>query len=632
MKTLPLLCLLAFASPMVLADDHRIDDGAYFASPAQETIDRSQLAADIAAFPVLDTPAPTALLDYLHRSEALLSRAQRHGAWLHLQTARDIDDQAASQASSDVDAGRDTLVTRTQQTLRKLGKDGFDRDIAALPALGHYRWLFERATRNLPHELPEGEQKVMDDLSDQSSTAFWNIYQKTRRVTAYGKVQTSHGELDAGKDAEVLATDPDRTVRQRAWVQRQHALAAQGETYASILVGIVGVNDHTAKLQHFADAPEATYFARMFDRADVDATAKAVQGQASALMDYQHLRAAHIGRQLGLDEVHSWDLNVPLAGFTPPTFDYDELRRVIPLALAPLGRDYTDHFRQLLDPANRRTDLASVQGSRVNDAFSIAAPGVRTGLFLGQWKPTLKQASVVAHEGGHALHSQLMNEHGVSPFYNHGSSWMQEGVAILNEMLFYEYLYRHADSPAAKAHYLQAQLDEMTFEIFTSAEEAQLEAGIYDGVVAGKIHGADDLDKLTLETTSRFEIWPSIDPELAHAWIGKRLMFEDPLYLANYLYAGLWATKMFDMATHDPADFQKRYAALMAEGFDASPKTLLHHFFGRDLAPDELVGDATGVIRRKTADLQALYRQIDKHSSTAQRLSKSGGDGRVWGR
>jgi oligoendopeptidase F len=613
MKTLPLLCLLVFASRCAFADEHRINDAAYFASPAQEALDRSRLATDIAAFPVLDTPTPASLLDYLHRSEALLSSAQRHGAWLHLQAARDIDDEAARQGNSDLDAVRGTLVTRAQQTLRKLGKDGFDRDVAALPGLEHYRWLLERATRNLPHELPEAEQKVVDDLSDQASSAFWNIYQKTRRVTVYGKVPTSHGELDAGKDADALAADTDRSVRQRAWLQRQQALAAQGETYASILVGIVGINDHTAKLQHFADAPEATYFARMFDRANVDATASAVQAQASALMDYQRLRATHIARQLGLDTVHSWDLAVPLAGFTPPTFDYDELRRVIPLALAPLGRDYTDQFRQLLDPANQRTDLASTQGNRVNDAFSIAAPGVPTGLFLGQWKPTLKQASVVAHEGGHALHSQLMNEHGVSPFYNHGPSWMQEGVAILNEMLFYEYLYRHADSAAAKAHYLQAQLDEMTFEIFTSAEEAQLEAAIYDGVVAGRIHGAADLDKLTLDTTRRFEIWPSIDPELAHAWMGKRLMFEDPLYLANYLYAGLWATKMFDMATRDPAHFQKRYAALMAEGFDAPPKVLLHHFFGRDLAPDELVGDATGVIRRKTAALQALYRQLDKN-------------------
>jgi oligoendopeptidase F len=180
---------------------------------------------------------------------------------------------------------------------------------------------------------------------------------------------------------------------------------------------------------------------------------------------------------------------------------------------------------------------------------------------------------------------------------------MQEAVAILNEMLLYEYLYKHAPDPSTRAYYLQAQLDEMTFEIFTSAEEAQLEEAIYDGVVGGTIREAADLDALTLATTSRFEIWPGIDPELKHAWIGKRLMFQDPLYLANYLYAGLLATKMFAMATHDPRDFQKRYEALMTSGFDAPPKEILRRFFGRDLSPADLVGADMDVIRSKTAAL-----------------------------
>jgi oligoendopeptidase F len=159
---------------------------------------------------------------------------------------------------------------------------------------------------------------------------------------------------------------------------------------------------------------------------------------------------------------------------------------------------------------------------------------------------------------------------------------------------------------------LQAQLDEMTFEIFTSAEEAQLEEGLYDGVVAGKIRGAADMDALTLDITKRFEIWPSIDPQLAHAWIGKRLMFEDPLYLANYLYAGPWATRMFEMARKDPADFQKRYAALMAEGFDAPPRQLLARFFGKELSPPELVETDIAVIREKVVALGQLYRTLDE--------------------
>jgi oligoendopeptidase F len=604
MRTPVLLVTLILSLPgIIVAETYRIDPGAYFASAMDEASARTELEADIAALPVLASPSPPDLLAYLRRAESLLSRDQRHLAYLHLRTALDIDDHAAAAAYSTAQGDSNAIGTKVRNTLRSVGRAGFDQAVRTEPALGHYGYVLDRALRSLPHELPAGQQAILDDIADEGTTALWNTYQKTRRATVYGTVHTRDSDLDAGKDADRLAVDPDREVRRQAWQQRQAATAANAETYAALLIGIVRVNDKTAHLQHFDNAPEATYFARQFDRADVDATAHAVEQQASVLKDYQRLRASRTAHATKVAEVHSWDMTLPPPGFTAPTFDYAQVRRTVPAALAPLGRDYVARFTTLLNPAAQRTDLAAERGTRVDDNFSIAAPGVPPGLFLSQWNPTLKGASVVAHEGGHALHSELMDAHGVSPFYNHGPSWMQEAVAILNEMLFYEYLYKHAPDAATRAYYLQAQLDEMTFEIFTSAEEAQLEEGIYDGVTAGTIRKAADLDALTLAITSRFEIWPDIDPELKHAWIGKRLMFQDPLYLANYLYAGLLATKMFAMATSDPRDFQKRYEALMTSGFDAPPKELLRRFFGRELTPADLVGADMEVIRGKTAAL-----------------------------
>lgn len=606
-KTRLLTALALLVVAPLHATDYRIDPSPYFATPAAEADDRHALATAVAALTPPATLTPAALLDYLRQAEALLSRVRRHTAYLHLRTALDIDDHDAADALSQAGSQGEDIVLKVRDTLRRLDDDGFRKAEAIEPRLARYAYVRERATRGLAHELPPAEQKVLDEVSDTSSDALWNIYQKTRRATRYGNVRTAHGDLDAGKDATALSSDPDRDVRRQAWRQKQTADDAQAETYAAVLAGVVRLNDRTAKLRHFADAPEAAYFSRLFDKADVHATAAAVEAHADVLKDYQRLRAERIGRQLGIDDVHSWDMGVPAVGFTAPTFDYDRLRAMIPAALAPLGTDSVAHFEALLDPATRRTDLALVQGNRVNDAFSIAAPGVPAGLFLGKWEHTLRAASVVAHEGGHAIHSQLMDEHGVSPFYDHGPSWMHEGIAILNEMLFYEYLYHHASDAKTKAFYLQAQLDEMTFEIFTSAEEAQLEEAIYDGVIGGRIRKAADLDALTLATTSRFEIWPSIDPELAHAWIGKRLMYQDPLYLVNYLDAGLLAARMFDMAMNDPADFRKRYAALMAEGFDAPPKELLRKFFGREVSPAELVEADMVLLRKKTDDLRRLY-------------------------
>ncbi len=64
--------------------------------------------------------------------------------------------------------------------------------------------------------------------------------------------------------------------------------------------------------------------------------------------------------------------------------------------------------------------------------------------------------ATVVHEGGHAIHRELMNAGGVSPFYASGPHWMFEAFAILNELLLEDRLYRTATDPRAKAYYLHA--------------------------------------------------------------------------------------------------------------------------------------------------------------------------------
>jgi oligoendopeptidase F len=102
-----------------------------------------------------------------------------------------------------------------------------------------------------------------------------------------------------------------------------------------------------------------------------------------------------------------------------------------------------EHFRQLLDPATGRMDIAAEQGKRINGGFSIGAPGVASGLFVENYgRGLIGDSRVIIHEGGHAIHKQLMSEGGVSPFYTQGPNWMFDGFAILNEFLFYDRLYR----------------------------------------------------------------------------------------------------------------------------------------------------------------------------------------------
>ncbi|MGH8213231.1 MAG: M3 family metallopeptidase [Rhodanobacteraceae bacterium] len=605
------------AMPSAERSLYHADLGPYFPNAAAADADRTKLLADIAAFPRTAPAQAPALEDWLHRAEALLARLKRHDAYLQLRAAVDIDDHTAVEAVNKIGAVADALRSTLETALRGLGQERLARMQAQRPSLARYRFEFEKAERSVPHQLPPTQESILSEVADPALSGWWKLYQDTLRSTQFAQVRASNGHaLDARKDLKALLLDPDRSVREAAWRGWLAGYAQHLDGYADILFGIVKMHDRIAHLRHYADAPSQVYFRQFLSRHEVDGTLAAVRAKADVYKHYQQVRDAHVRAAYGIADPHSWDAALPDPGFAAPRFTLDQTRANALAALAPLGDEYVARFRALLDPANHRMDVAAEEGRRVDDGFSVGGPGMQSALYVQTYQGYLGDSRRIIHEGGHAIHQQLMTDAGVSPFYliESGPSWMSEAFAILNEFLLYDHFYRSSSEPAAKAYYLDALLNDMTFQVFGSAEEGTLEQSIYDGTAAGKIGTAADLDALTLATLDKFEPARANEPGRAHLWATKRLMYEDPLYLVNYLYAGLLATRMYEMALRDPADFRKRYLALLGGGFHAPPQQLLAEFFGHPVDWPQLVNADIGTIDARVGELERLYAQSRKRN------------------
>ena len=134
-------------------------------------------------------------------------------------------------------------------------------------------------------------------------------------------------------------------------------------------------------------------------------------------------------------------------------------------------------------------------------------------------------------------------------------------------------------------------LYEISFRDALGEKFAVLEQDIYDGVSAGRIRGADDLDRVTLAVDGQFSALSAVTPELRARWAAVSLMFEDPLYDVNYVYGGLLALKYYQLYTADREDFVPRYIALLKHGFDMTPAGLLKRFLNVDFSPSLLLDD-----------------------------------------
>jgi oligoendopeptidase F len=217
---------------------------------------------------------------------------------------------------------------------------------------------------------------------------------------------------------------------------------------------------------------------------------------------------------------------------------------------------------------------------------------------------SLGSASTIAHEGGHAIHRELMNAGG-SPIYERsGPNYMSEGFAIFNELLLLDHAAQLATTPAEKANALERLLLKLSHELFDSAEETAFERNLYTNAA---VHAPLDravIDRIYLDSIAPYGNLPA-EVETSRQWRRKSLLFEDPLYLVNYLYAAVVAVALFDRAHNDP-DFAAHYQALMRRGFDADADLLVASMNIR-LEDPNLLKAPSRLMESKMAELRDLY-------------------------
>jgi oligoendopeptidase F len=385
------------------------------------------------------------------------------------------------------------------------------------------------------------------------------------------------------------------------------AYAAHKDLFGATLIELVGQETALAKLYGYESAPAWKYAEHLgLSAAAVRDLLEQMEQSGQVLKDYQAVRARQVAAVTGRPIVHSQDMALS-SGFTPQPLDIATVRATILKALAPLGPDYVGQFGWLMDPANGAIDLSG-GAHRYHGGFSQGFPGVPVMLYVGGFDGSFAKMSTIIHEGGHALQRKYMA--GVSPYAAEIPKFLAEAVAIFNELLLLDEQEQSSDTPAESVFYQEKFLDKLAHEIFTSAEEGALEQGLYDGVAAGRITDAAAIDALNGAILDRFDRFAADEPALAGNWMKKDLLYEDPLYLVNYLYAALLACRFHAMSEADPQGFRTRYLALLKQGYDGPGDDVLRRTMGFGLDTGALLGDALTLMRERTQKLEIAYRTL----------------------
>lgn len=396
------------------------------------------------------------------------------------------------------------------------------------PAFAAYDVFLHGVLRMKPHTLTPREEQLLA-MSAEMAGVPENAYDML--TDADLDLGTTRGE-DGGKatltDARLVSflESPDRAVRKAAYCKVMNGYGKMGNTIASLYAGQVKADIFASTARGYQSAREAALYPDEIDESVYDSLIDAVHGGIDTLSEYLRVRK----EQLGLAQLHMYDLYAKTGDGFDVKMDIDEAFETFLEAVKPLGEDYVADASRAL--ADRWIDVYETKNKR-GGAYSNAVYKTTPYVLLNHTK-TYDGLSTLCHEMGHAMHSYYSNQ--AQPFAKADYTiFVAEVASTCNEILLYEHLMKkHAGDRRAQIALIGSMLEHFRTTVFRQTMFAEFEHKAHRMAEEGQSLTKEslcamyyDLNKLYYGRAVR------VDKEVAQEWM-RIPHFYSPFYVYKY--------------------------------------------------------------------------------------------------
>lgn len=379
------------------------------------------------------------------------------------------------------------------------------------PVYADFSVMIEDVIRDKKHILSASEEKLLSEVG-----AFAGDFR-----TVFGMFDNADIKFADVKDADgedmplshgsysVFLDSPKQEVRAEAFHKYYKSFIDMKNTLAAVYAGNVKKNCTVAKIRHFKSALSKALYAESITEKVYNNLLAAVRKGTPSVHKYVALRK----KALGLKELHMYDMYVPITGEGKLALDYDDAFELVANALAPLGKDYVNLFREA--KAKRWIDVEETENKR-NGAYSWGVYDSNPFVLLNYQKTT-HDVFTIAHELGHSIHS-YKSRHAQCYEKADYAIFVAEIASTVNEVLLLKYLLKTAEGEMRK-YLLSYYLDMFRTTLFRQTMFAEFEKFAHGLIEEGKPLTSDVLCEEYLRLNKVYYGQAVIhDPEIAYEW------------------------------------------------------------------------------------------------------------------
>ena len=453
--------------------------------------------------------------------------------------------------------------------------------------LSFYTKYIKDILRDKPHTLSKREEEILAATSE-LSTIPENVYD----MLAYADMEFPEIEDEEGNKVKLSHSNYSLFIKSKNSRVRKDAFEGEFSTYekykntfASTLYGGIKSEIFYAKTRKYNSAIEASLFSDDVSLDVYNNLISAIDKSIPNLNKYVELKK----KFLGLNEIHMYDLYVPLTDKFDMDIPYDKAQDIILEALKPLGEEYLKVIKSAFDEG--WIDVYDNEGKK-GGAYSWGSYDSHPYILMS-YKNDLNSLFTLVHELGHSVHSHYSRTS--QPFlYSDYKIFVAEVASTLNELLLINYLLENSKSKDETIYLLNYYLEQFRTTVHRQTMFAEFEKIVHQRVESGEPLTADEFTNIYYKLNEKYYGKSAIvDKQIGIEW-ARIPHFYSNFYVYKYATGFSAASALSQQILSEGSTAVDRYINFLKSGGSEYPLEQLKSA-GVDMTKKESIEEALNV-------------------------------------
>ena len=356
-------------------------------------------------------------------------------------------------------------------SILKCDKEVISRYFDQEPRLKEYEKSINDIYRYKEHTLSDKEEKVLSSIGKMMGNSY-DTYELFKDCDmSFEKIKDETGEMVelTNSNYSLYIESKDRNVRKRAFDSLYKEYKKYSNTFASLLSTNMKELTTMSRVSNYNSAIEKSLFADEVTTDVYNNLIDSVHRNIGYLYDYYKLKKDI----LGLDELHLYDIYVPIVSDYDKKYSYEEAKNIIVKVLGVFGEEYVNKVKESFD--SRWIDVYPTKNKRTG-GYSGGSYDTYPYILLN-YQDKYNDMSTLIHEIGHSIHSYYSRKY--NPYqYSDYRIFVAEVASTVNELLLSKYMLEHSDCKEEKLFIINNLMELYRATIYRQTMFAEFEKNI----------------------------------------------------------------------------------------------------------------------------------------------------------